>query len=54
VYRAEDVAMIGHGHGRHTHFFGPLAEFLNVAGAVEHGVVSMKMKVNELGHGGVN
>lgn len=41
VHGAEDVAMIGHGHGGHAEFLGALAEFRNVAGAVEHGVIGM-------------
>jgi hypothetical protein len=42
--------MIGHGHGGHAHLFYTLAEFLDVTGAVEHGVVRMQVQVDELGH----
>src|SRR5262249_29444532 len=34
--------------------FYPLAELLDVTGAVEHGIVSMKMKVDKLGHSGTS
>ena len=51
VHRAEDIAVVGHGDRGHTQFLHPLAEFLHVAGAVEHGIVGMEMKMNELGHG---
>jgi hypothetical protein len=48
MYCAEDVAVIRHGHGRHAEFFGSLAEQLDVAGSVEHGVIGMQMKMDEL------
>ena len=38
---AKNVAMVGHGHGRHAHLFHALAKFLDVTGAVEHGIVRM-------------
>jgi hypothetical protein len=50
VHGAEDVAVVGHGHGRHPQFFDSLAEFLDVTGAVEHGVVGMQVQVDELRH----
>src|SRR5437868_2423096 len=50
VYGAENVAMIGHSHGRHSQFMDAGDELLHVAGAVQHGIVGMKMKVNELRH----
>ena len=34
----------------HAEFFGAMAEFLDVAGTVEHGVIGVEMKVDELGH----
>ena len=53
MHRAKNVAVVGHGHGGHAEFFHALAELLDVASAVEHGVVGMQMQVNELGHGSV-
>jgi hypothetical protein len=50
MHGAKNIAMIGHGYRWHAKFFGAIAELLDVAGAVEHGIVSMKMKVNELRH----
>ena len=47
---AKNVAMVGHGHGGHAHLFHALAKFLDVTGAVEHGVVRMQVQVDELGH----
>jgi hypothetical protein len=44
--------MIRHGHSGHPELFYAMAELLDVTGAVEHGIVSMKVKVNELGHSG--
>jgi hypothetical protein len=46
--RAEDVAVIGHGNGRHIQLLGALAQQLRIAGAVQHGVVGMKMQMNEI------
>jgi hypothetical protein len=42
--------VVGHGHGRHAQFFYSMTEFLDVTSTVEHGIVSMKMKVNKLRH----
>ena len=50
VHRAENVAVIGHGNGRHAQFFHALDKLFHVAGAVEHGVIGMEMQVNELRH----
>ena len=50
---AKDVAVVGHGHGGHTHLFHALTELLDVTGAVEHGVVRVQVQVDELGHGSV-
>ncbi len=47
-HRAEDVAVVGHGHGGHVQFLDALDQALDVAGAVEHGVVGVKMKMDEL------
>jgi hypothetical protein len=47
---AKNIAVVGHGNSGHAQLFGALAEFVHVAGAVEHRIIGMKMKVNELGH----
>jgi len=52
MHGPKDVAVIGHGHRGHAELFGALAEFVHVAGSVEHGIVSVEMKMDELGHGG--
>ena len=49
MHRAEDVAVVRHGNRRHLQFLGALAQHLGVAGAVQHGVVGMKMEMNKLG-----
>src|SRR5580693_1767636 len=46
-YRAEDVAMIGHGDRRHLEFFDAADQALDLASTVEHGEVGMKMEMNE-------
>jgi len=46
----EDIAVVGHGHGRHAKLFCTMAELLDITSAVEHGVVGVEMQVNELGH----
>ncbi len=48
---AKNVAVVGHGHGGHAQLFHTLAEFFDVTGAVEHGVVGVQVQVDELGHG---
>jgi hypothetical protein len=53
VDRAEDVSVVGHGHGGHAHFLDAVAELFYVAGAVEHGVVGMQVEMDELGHRGI-
>ncbi len=52
MHGAKDIAVIGHGNRGHAQFFGALAEFVHIAGAVEHRIVSVEMKMDELGHGG--
>jgi hypothetical protein len=51
VDRAKNVAVVGHGHGRHTQLAYMLAELFDVTSAIEQGIVSMQMQVDELGHG---
>ena len=47
-HRAEDVAVVGHGHRRHVKFLDAADEALDVACAVEQGVVGVKMEMDEL------
>ena len=47
-HRAEDVAMVGHGDRGHVEFLDAADQALDLASAVEHGVVGMKMEMNEL------
>ncbi len=48
MHRAEDVAVIRHGDGRHIQLLGALAQHLGVACAVQHGVIGMKMQMNKI------
>ena len=50
MHSAKDVAMIGHGYSRHAQLFDPMDELFHVTGAVEHGVIGVKVEVDELGH----
>ena len=45
--RAEDVAVVGHGDRGHAELFHASDQALDLAGAVEHGVVGVKVKVDE-------
>ena len=47
-HRAENVAVIGHGDRRHVEFLHPLDQTFDLAGAVQHGIVGVKMKMHEL------
>ena len=47
-HRAEDVAVVGDGHGGHVEFLDAPDQALDFAGAVEQGVVGVKMEMNEL------
>ena len=51
-YRAEDVAVIGHGDRRHLQLLDAIDETLDLARAVEHGEIGMQVKMDEfrLGH----
>ena len=53
VHCAKDIAVIGHGHGGHAELFHSLAELFDVTGAIEQGIVSVQVQVNELRHGSV-
>ena len=50
MHRAKNVAVVGHGHGRHAQFLDPLAQLFYVAGAVEQRVIGMQMQMDELRH----
>src|ERR1700738_2121439 len=54
MHRAKNVAMVGHGHCGHAKFMNPINKFLDVASAVEQGVIAMQMEGNDLvfGHEG--
>ncbi len=47
-HRTEDVAVVGHSHGRHVKFLDTPDQALDFAGAVEQGIVGMKMEMDEL------
>jgi hypothetical protein len=47
---AEDVAVVGHGHGGHLQNLGAFAKLCGIASAVEHGIIGMQMKMNEVRH----
>jgi hypothetical protein len=53
VHRAENISVVGHGDGGHAEFVNPVTEFFHVASAVEHGVISVEMEVDELRHCGI-
>ena len=44
---AEQVAVIGHGDRRHLLFDRDLHQLVDIAGAVEQGIVGVAMKMNE-------
>jgi hypothetical protein len=47
MHRAKNVAMVGHSHGRHAEFGNAFNQFLDVASAIEQGVIAMKMQMYE-------
>jgi hypothetical protein len=51
VDRAEDVSVIGHGHGGHAQLLHALAELFDVTGAIKKGIVGVQVQVDELRHG---
>jgi len=51
VHRAKNVAVVGHRHRGHAQFLHALAEFFDVTGAVQQGIVGVQVQVDELGHG---
>jgi hypothetical protein len=50
VNGSEDVAMVSHGDSGHIQRLHTFTEIGNVAGAVQHGVIAMKVKMNEVRH----
>ena len=48
---AVDVAVVGHGDGLLAEGGDAVDEFVDVAGAVEEGVLGVEMEVGEFGHG---
>ncbi len=48
MHRAKNIPVIGHGHRGHAKFMNPVNEFLDVASAVEQGVITVQMQVDEL------
>src|ERR1700686_4847187 len=48
MHRAKNIAVIGHGDRRHAKVMNPVNKFLDVASAIEQGVITMKMQVDEL------
>jgi hypothetical protein len=42
--------VVGHGDGRHPELLDVLDELIDVASAVEHGIVGVQVKMDELGH----
>jgi hypothetical protein len=52
VHRAKDVAVVGHGHGGHAELMNAINKFLDIAGAVEQGIITVQMQVDKLGHEG--
>ena len=50
MHGAKNIAVVGHGHGRHSQLLDALDELFDVAGAIEHGVIAMQMQVDEFRH----
>ncbi len=49
LHRAEEVAVIGHGHGGHFLLGDDLHQLVDIAGAVEQGIIGVAVQVDE-GH----
>jgi hypothetical protein len=49
MHRTKNIAVVGHGDRGHAEFMNPIDELLDVASAVEQGVIAMQMQVDELG-----
>jgi hypothetical protein len=45
---AKEIAMIGHGHGRHAKIFYLLEQGCELVGPIEEAILSVKMEMNEL------
>ena len=50
MHRTKNIAVIGHGDGGHAELLHVLAEFFDVTGAIQQGIVGVQMQVDELGH----
>ncbi len=48
MHGAKNIAVIGHGDGRHPELFHAMDELFDVAGAVKERVIGMEMQVDEL------
>ena len=48
MHGSKNIAMIGHGHGRHPELFHAMDKLFDVAGAVKERVIGMEMQVDEL------
>lgn len=48
---AEDVAVVRNGHGGHAELLDARHQLVYVAGAVQQGVIGMKVQVDEFRHG---
>ena len=46
----KNIAMVGHGNGRHSQLVHTMDQLVHIAGAIEHGIVGMEVEMNELGH----
>ena len=50
VYRAENITVVGHRHGRHAQLFHAVAKLFDVASAIKKRVVGMQVQMDKLGH----
>ena len=48
MHGSKDVPVVGHSDRGHAEFLHSPGKFLDVASAVEHGIVGMQMQVDEL------
>src|SRR5580700_5993375 len=47
---AKNIAVVGHRHSGHAELVHMFAKPLDIAGAIQQGVIGMQVQVNELGH----
>ena len=50
MHGAKNIAVVGHGDGRHAQLFYTLNQLFDVARAVEHRVIAMQVQVDEFRH----